>query len=98
MRKLLLISISVLTFNAYADSDTINVDLQTVTCGNNYKITSKSTVADITKNCNTEDLKTKHALLEKNKGQEIKFKATTTVDMECRFDAKGQLTKCKLDD
>jgi|GEM_PF-4395296 len=98
MKKVFILLIGLAISIAYADSDTVNVDLQTVTCGNGYKITGKSTVSDITKNCNTESLKDKHALLDKNKGQEIKFKATTTVDMECRFDAKGQLTKCKLDD
>jgi YidC/Oxa1 family membrane protein insertase len=31
-------------------------------------------------------------------GQEIKFKATTEVDMKCQFDNNGQLKACKIDD
>jgi hypothetical protein len=68
--KIILFSIlGIFSLNAYCD-DEINVDMQTVTCANKYKITSKSTVADITKNCNTEELKNKHGLINKNKGQE----------------------------
>jgi hypothetical protein len=37
-------------------------------------------------------------LINKNKGQEIKFKATTEVDMKCQFDNNGQLKTCKIDD
>jgi len=96
--KIILFSIlGIFSLHAYCD-DKVNVEMQTVTCANNYKLTSKSTVADITKNCNTEELKNKHGLINKNKGQEIKFKATTEVDMKCQFDNNGLLKTCKIDD
>ena len=95
--KALLLTLGVLSSLAYAD-DKVNVDTQAVTCANNYKITSKTTIADITKNCNTEELEKKHRLIYKNQGQEIKFKATTEVEMKCQFDNNGQLKTCAIDD
>lgn len=76
----------------YASSK-INLDKQTVMCGN-YKISIKTTTSDVLKYCDIKKLeKQKYPIHDE---QEIVFNAHTTVKMKCEF-SNNQVEKCKID-
>ncbi len=92
--KKLLILLSALSVSLVYANETVNLDKQTVMCGD-YKLTNKSTESDVIKHCNIKKLETEDHIIHKE--QEVKFEATTQVLMKCEFSA-NKVDKCKIDD
>lgn len=94
MKKLLVLIASFGMFsNVFADHD-LNLNKATLSCGS-YKISNKSTIAEINKNCKV--VKSKTEKEHGNTEQKVIFATDNGSVIKCSF-KNDKLHKCKMND